>query len=381
MLSPVLGIDFGTSNTVAVLRRGDGRVEPVLFDGSPLLPSAVFAGDDGRLIVGADALHFGRTRPERLEPHPKRRVDDGSVLLGGTEYRVPELFAAVLRHAGTTAARLEGVRPLVVLTHPAAWGRPRRDVLLRAAHEAGLPEPVLVPEPVAAVAYHGRDLDAGSHIVVCDLGGGTFDAAVLRRETHGHTLLGVTGLDDLGGVDLDEALSVHTGRRVAAEDMRAARERLSRHQTVDLPGGGHLTRAELERVAEPHLRRAVEATTGLLGGLPVTAVYLVGGGARTPLLGTLLHRALGRAPVLADAVEQVVALGAVMGVEARPASRAPSYEPLAYIEPVDIDPGDPLLPGPEEEAERVRRSQATIAGVVGLLALAAITLIVWIALL
>ena len=56
-----LGIDYGTSNTVAVLRWPDGRVKPLLFDGSPLLPSAVFLDDAGDLLVGRDALHSGRS--------------------------------------------------------------------------------------------------------------------------------------------------------------------------------------------------------------------------------------------------------------------------------------------------------------------------------
>src|SRR5215212_8127193 len=55
-----LGIDLGTSNTVAVLESGDGTVRPVIFDGSELLPSAVFLGSGGELLTGRDALHAAR---------------------------------------------------------------------------------------------------------------------------------------------------------------------------------------------------------------------------------------------------------------------------------------------------------------------------------
>ena len=51
-----LGIDYGTSNVAAVLRWPDGRLRPLLFDGSPLLPSAVFVDDDGRMVTGRDAV-------------------------------------------------------------------------------------------------------------------------------------------------------------------------------------------------------------------------------------------------------------------------------------------------------------------------------------
>src|ERR1044071_9041601 len=91
-----LGVDFGTSNTVAVARWPDGRARPILVDGSPLLPSAVYAEPDGQLIVGRDAVHSARIDPGRFEPNPKRRIDDGEVLLGDREVPVPELITAVL---------------------------------------------------------------------------------------------------------------------------------------------------------------------------------------------------------------------------------------------------------------------------------------------
>src|SRR5690349_5162438 len=92
-----LGVDFGTSNTVAVVRWPDGRSRPLLFDGSPLLPSAVYAEPDGQIIVGRDAVHSARLEPARFEPNPKRRIDEGTVLLGEREVAVNELVATVLR--------------------------------------------------------------------------------------------------------------------------------------------------------------------------------------------------------------------------------------------------------------------------------------------
>src|SRR5690349_22018311 len=91
-----LGVDFGTSNTVAVARWPDGRARPILIDGSPLLPSAVYAEPDGGLVVGRDAVHSARLDPARFEPNPKRHIDDGLVLLGERELPAIELIAAVL---------------------------------------------------------------------------------------------------------------------------------------------------------------------------------------------------------------------------------------------------------------------------------------------
>jgi molecular chaperone DnaK (HSP70) len=116
-----LGVDFGTSNTVAVLAGPDDRVRPLVFDGSLLLASAVFAGPGSGLLVGADAVRAAVGYPAGLELNPKRRIDDGTVWLGEREFPVAELIAAVLRRVDAEASRVAG-RPVdeVVLTHPAA---------------------------------------------------------------------------------------------------------------------------------------------------------------------------------------------------------------------------------------------------------------------
>src|SRR5262245_24055429 len=106
-----LGIDFGTSSTVAFLARADGRVAPLLFGDSPVLPSAVCLNPDGGLLVGRDATYAGRSRPEDLEPNPKRRIDEGTVLLGDRELPVVDLIAAVLRRVGQEAYRVTGEAP------------------------------------------------------------------------------------------------------------------------------------------------------------------------------------------------------------------------------------------------------------------------------
>ncbi|MFD0575781.1 Hsp70 family protein [Dactylosporangium darangshiense] len=105
-----LGIDFGTSSTVAVLAGGDGRARPLLFDASPLLSSAVSVGDGAALFTGLDAERTAVASPAGLEANPKRRIDDGTVWLGEREHAVVDLIAAVLRRVGEEAARVAGGR-------------------------------------------------------------------------------------------------------------------------------------------------------------------------------------------------------------------------------------------------------------------------------
>ena len=158
---------------------------PVLFDGLPLLPSAVFAGDDGRLLVGRDAVHLARTSPDRFEPAPKRCINDGSVLLGDRDYPVVELVAAVLSRVLDEAQRaMNGPVRDAIITHPAAWAGHRQEVLVAAATRAGLSDVTLMPEPVAAARFLTRvaGIGLGEHavVVVYDFGGGTFDATAHR---------------------------------------------------------------------------------------------------------------------------------------------------------------------------------------------------------
>jgi actin-like ATPase involved in cell morphogenesis len=366
-----LGVDFGTSNTVAVARWPDGRARPILVDGSPLLPSAVFADSDGNLLVGRDAVHSARVDPARFEPNPKRRVDDGLVLLGEREFEVIELIAAVLARVAEEWHRAVGpYRPEVTLTCPATWGATRRTLLAEAAARAGLEGARLVAEPVAAATYFaevlGRDVPIGSVVMVHDFGAGTFDTSVVARTATGFEVLAVDGRDDLGGLDVDAAIVEHLhtddwarlmepatveerrARRQLWDDVRIAKERLSRAQAADfvvplLDVEAHLTREELETVARPVLEQTVQITQNLLrwAHLPdgrLAGVFLVGGASRIPLVATLLHRALGDPPVVIEQPELVVAEGSILAGAAllatEPAAPGPTEElrlPSKYL--------------------------------------------------
>ncbi|GAB7046122.1 Hsp70 family protein [Catenuloplanes indicus] len=341
-----LCIDFGTSSTVAVLAGRQG-VRPVLFDGRPSLPSGVCADPAGRLVAGPDVLLAAATAPERYEPYPKQRIDEKSVLLGGVEVAVADLIAAVLRRV---VAQLPAPPQRVTLTHPAAWGAQRREVLWEAAARAGLNSVRLVSEPVAAAAHFaataGDALPAGGAALICDVGAGTVDVSVVRRTPTGFEVLTTTGLPDGGGLDLDAAIVAHLGtvyqsrhgaawsRLVAPSapgdqaasrafwtGVRTGKETLSRSPGthIHLPiieQEAPLGREQFESLARPVLDRTVDATRAVLREARVEpsalfGVFLVGGGSRVPLLATLLHRALGVAPTAVESPELAVASGAV----------------------------------------------------------------------
>ncbi len=390
-----IGVDLGTSNTVAVLRWPDGRTRPLLFDGSPAMPAAVFLDDAGRLQAGQDAQRLGMLDPARFEPNPKRRIDEGTVLLGERELPVTDLLAAVLRRVADKAVETCGSLPPATLTCPAAWGSARRAILRDAAARAGWRTVRLVDEPVAAARYFtsvlARPLPPGGALAVFDFGGGTLDVAVVRRDPTGFTVLGSGGLEDLGGLDFDAALVEHLGERIADtdpdlwaslrnptgpaerrnhrlfwEDVRAAKEMLSRSSTAPVAVPGleqpvHLTRQEFEQLAGPLLDRAVDSTMQTIGGCrlaprQLAGVFLVGGASRIPLVSSRLHRALGIAPSVLEQPEMPVAEGAlgatdeattrlVVGAPPRPAGRpvASAAGPTRVLRPPH---GAPVPAGP-----------------------------------
>lgn len=350
----VLGIDFGTSNTVAVLAGGGRPPRSLSIDGSAWMPSAIYVDDDDTLAVGRDAERKARLAPERFEANPKRRIDDGEILLGVRVVPVVDAIAAVLRRVGEEARRqLNGRNPdQVHLTHPAQWGSSRQNILLAAARAAGLGGAIsLLPEPVAAAAHFaslpGNRLPPGAALAVYDLGGGTFDCAVVGATPTGYTVLAEAGLADVGGVDFDQTVLDHLGRTTAAsdagrwqsltrprsagdrraaralrEDVRAAKETLSRYSQTDLPmpepyEDTLLTRREFEGLIRPAIARTIElvsATVSRAGLSPekLAGIYLVGGSSRIPLVATMITEKLRVVPTTLDQPEASVAMGAAL---------------------------------------------------------------------
>ncbi|MBT8224215.1 MAG: Hsp70 family protein, partial [Dactylosporangium sp.] len=392
-----LGIDYGTSNTVAVLHTSGRPARMLLFDGSPQLPSSIFADPDGGFLTGRDAVHSARTDPTRVDPNPKRRINDQFVLLGTVEFPVADLIAATLRRVHGEAERVAGV-PVAetVLTYPAAWGPPRRGVLAAAVQRAGLSALSLVPEPVAAAAYFvevlGARLPLGHCLVVYDFGAGTFDASVVRRVPGGFTVLATEGLPETGGLDVDAAVIEYLGTAGAGwdpalrarldqpqatddlrahgllwQDARSAKEMLSRASStfihvplvdVDVPLG----REQFENLARPILDQTMAATQRAVqaaGVRPdeIAGVFPVGGSSRIPLVATLLHRTFRLAPTVLDQPELVVAEGAALAVPSggpRPVSGAPVSGTPVSGTPESVSPVSPAatLPLPRLPAPR-----------------------------
>jgi len=388
-----LGVDLGTTYTAAAVER-DGRVQVVTLGNRTVsIPSVVFVTADGTALVGDAAERRGSTEPERLAREFKRRVGDPApILLGGAPWAAEALMGKLLRWVVDRVTELEGGPPAAIgLTHPANWGSYKLDLLEQAARHVDVPLARLLSEPeAAATAYASHERVApGSVIAVYDLGGGTFDAAILRKQPNGFELLGQPeGIERLGGVDIDHAVFAHVAaslggavEAVDPDDAAAvaavgrlrrecveAKEALSADTEVTIPvtlpslaTEVRLTRHELEAMVRPTLGETVVALRRALrsagvGADDVAAVLLVGGSSRIPLIAELVGGELGR-PIAVDAnPKDTVALGAaVAAAQAVGAASPESVTPVAAspvavaapVAPAAAAPPAPAAPTPQ----------------------------------
>ena len=354
----VLAIDFGTTYTTGALA-AHGKVTLLELDDGTRTPSAVFLPADGRLVAGVEAMNRAATDPTAFERTPKRRLGRGSILLGAAAVPDADVVAAVIEPVVAEARRqLNGAAPHVAcLTHPASWRRARRQVLLDAACRVGLPAPLLRAEPVAAAfhyAQQSRDaaggVPEGAALAVYDLGGGTFDAAVIRQQAGEFGTVGEPGgIDPLGGIDFDFRLLRHLGSVLSAEhsaawsalmssgdprwvrsrlrlldDVRRAKEALARRPTQPVFVDGlntdlTISREELLGLVRTDIERTVATLADTIARAGLTpaelaGIYLVGGSSRLSLVHDLVWERLGVRPTTLENPKSVVALGAAAAI-------------------------------------------------------------------
>jgi outer membrane protein assembly factor BamB/actin-like ATPase involved in cell morphogenesis len=360
-----LGVDLGTTYTAAAVRVQD-RLEVVqLGSGRAEIPSVVFVKTDGEMLIGDAADRRGDAEPDRLVREFKRRMGDPvSIMVAGSPYSAHMLTARLLRQVVDTVTRLQQAPPrAITVAHPANWTRFKLDFLSQAVHLAELDGVAFRTEPEAAALQYAATerIRPGETLAVYDLGGGTFDAAVLRKTATGFELLGAPeGIEHLGGGDFDEAVLDHVtttlGSAVADLDLDdeevvaglarlrrdcvRAKENLSADTEttiqVALPGlhtRVRLNRSEFEARIGPPLDQTVAAMRRALrsGGVAapdLKCILLAGGAARTPLVGQLLAAAFDRPLVLDAHPEHSVALGAALTTGPAPiAEPVPSPAP------------------------------------------------------
>ncbi|SNT09228.1 MULTISPECIES: right-handed parallel beta-helix repeat-containing protein [unclassified Azospirillum] len=354
----ILGIDFGTTySSMAMLDAESGRAVVLRNqEGEEKTPSIVCFGEDGTVAVGApawDLLDDDEAAWGWAFLTPKRHLGDVDFVRGLPDGRVVtavDATAAILRklREDAEAGDLGGPADTVVLTCPASFGPTARDGLREAAALAGLGDVRLLEEPVAAGLAGLRDQGGrlGETILVYDLGGGTFDVAVLRRDGSGYRLGGEPrGMERCGGEDFDQAIydwfdglaQAERGQSFDGEDglnptmlkaCRRAKEMLSTKTDVPLRGfldgkrfEKPLSRCQLEELIGEQIAATVRLSQDVAEaaerrGHAVDSVLLIGGSSRIPLVQQQLRDALTQPkglaePVRLGATDFAVVMGAV----------------------------------------------------------------------
>jgi YVTN family beta-propeller protein len=364
-----LGVDLGTTFVAAATAHDQSLEMAALGDRSTVMPAAVYLRDDGVLVTGDAAARRAVSHPDRIATEIKRRLGDPTpLLLGGTSHAVTDLLGALLQEVLARVSAERGAPPdEVVLTHPANWGPFRRELFEEVPRFVGLSTALTVTEPEAAAAYYAatRRLAVGDIIAVYDLGGGTFDATVLQRTSDGIEILGSPeGIERLGGADFDEAVLAFVNHATGGslseldlgdtqttvalarlrQDCVLAKEALSLDTEATIPvflPGRHfdvrITRPEFEDM----IRAPVESTIGTLSralrtaDVPparLSAVLLIGGSSRIPLVGEMISRDLGRPTVVDAHPKHSVALGAAILAQAH---AGPGAAPTVVAPPVE----------------------------------------------
>lgn len=208
-MSKVIGIDLGTSTSEAAVFI-DGK--PVMIPneaGEFILPSVVGIGEDGSVVVGNQAADQALLRPEDTITEVKRKMGlQEKVKLGEKEYSPAWVSSQILSHIREYASKyLKEDITRAVITVPAYFNEQQRKATVEAGTIAGFYVERIINEPTAAALCYGIDhMEEENHILIYDLGGGTFDVTLLEMFDGVLEVKASSGDNQLGGSDFDRRL-------------------------------------------------------------------------------------------------------------------------------------------------------------------------------
>ncbi len=370
----IIGIDLGTTNScVAIMTSG----RPTVLrskEGYNTIPSVISLTAQNKLLVSHRAKSQLVMRPTQTIYGAKRLVGrpyESAVVKQVRErfhYEiVPDTLGRAAVRLGDHVLSLEEVQGLIlneckemaeqhlgqkveraVVTVPAYYSEPQREAVRKAGALAGLKVERILNEPTSAALAYGLNREMNKRVLVYDLGGGTFDATVLRIEKNVFEVLATGGDIFLGGIDFDNAIVdfllerfqqlenvPFQGDGVALSRMSDAAERAKialserNHYEIHIPmlmmdemGRPRdlrftMTRADLERICEGLVSRTLDVVRDVLLDArlkpsDIDDIILVGGQARMPLVREKIKALFGKSAHSSVNADEAVALGAAL---------------------------------------------------------------------
>ncbi|MFN8383663.1 MAG: molecular chaperone DnaK [Anaerolineales bacterium] len=372
-MAKIIGIDLGTTNSVAAVMSGGEPVVIPSAEGERLVPSVVAMNKNGERLVGRVARNQAITNPQntifsvkrfmgrksddpevertrKRVPYAVNGADNGDVrvTLGDKDYSAPEVSAMILAKIKADAeAYLGETITQAVITVPAYFNDAQRNATKDAGKIAGLEVLRIINEPTASSLAYGLDKKKNEVIVVYDLGGGTFDVSILDVGDGVFQVRATSGDTFLGGDDFDLRIMDHlieTFKKDNGIDLNNDRQALQRlkeasekakielstvmqteinlpYLTADASGPKHLvmtmTRAKLEQITADLVDRTIApvkqalADAGLNAG-NIDEIVLVGGMTRMPAIQDRVRAFFGKDPHKGVNPDEVVAIGAAI---------------------------------------------------------------------
>ena len=372
-MAKIIGIDLGTTNSVAAVMQGGEPIVIPSAEGERLVPSVVAVNKNHERLVGRIARNqaitnsqntifsvkrfMGRKADDPEVERTRKRVPyivDGAangdvrVKLDDKDYSPPEVSAMILAKIKADAEAYLG-EPVTqaVITVPAYFNDAQRNATKDAGKIAGLEVLRIINEPTASSLAYGLDKKKNEIIAVYDLGGGTFDISILEvgdgvfqvRATSGDTFLGGDDFDLrimdhlIEQFQRDNGIDLHNDR-AALQRLKEASEKAKielstmmqteinlPYLTADASGPKHLvmtmTRAKLEQLTADLVDRTIAPVKQALSDSGLTAgeineIVMVGGMTRMPAVQDRVRAFFGKEPHKGVNPDEVVAIGAAI---------------------------------------------------------------------
>ena len=349
-MNKVLGIDLGTTNTVAAIMEGGQPVVIPSAEGDSLIPSVVGFSKTGERLIGAAAKRQAISNPERTISSIKRHMGtDYKVTIDGKEYTPQEISAMILQKVKADAEVYLGY-PIekAIITVPAYFNDGERQATKDAGTIAGLEVLRIINEPTASSMAYGQDkIDKSEKILVWDLGGGTFDVSIIQIGDGIFEVNATAGDMRLGGDDWDQRIMdwlIEEFKKSHGIDLRTDRVAMQRLKeaaeqakiilssdtstkinlpfiAADATGPKHLdlelTRQKFQEMTADLVDKCKESVDKALkdSGLSISQIakiLLVGGSTRMPAVKDKARKIFGKEPSKEIDPDKVVAMGAAI---------------------------------------------------------------------
>jgi molecular chaperone DnaK len=373
-MAKIIGIDLGTTNSVAAVMEGGEPTVITSSEGGRLFPSVVAVNPkSGERLVGQIAHRQAIVNPENtifsikrfmgrkfsdpevqkalsLVPYQVTEAPNGDirVKLGDKEYSPPEISAMILSKLRADAEAYTGEAiTQAVITVPAYFNDSQRNATKDAGKIAGLEVLRIINEPTASALSYGLDKKGDETIAVFDLGGGTFDISILDvgdgvfevKATNGDTFLGGDDFDlriidwiagefqKESGIDLRNDRQALQRLKEAAEKAKIELSTTMESEinlpfiSADATGPKHLnmsiTRSKLDQLTDDLVQRSIGPCKQAMNdaGLEpsdIDEVILVGGMTRMPSVQDAVRKLFDKEPHKGVNPDEVVGVGAAI---------------------------------------------------------------------